>query len=143
MWGWLDVLPGGVELWVYLIKFWVERILWLITFLVLGNFICLFCYIISIYRFLLYGLPFLTVFVCLQQAFFFCLSLKKNQEKHTHTTCPFGYPALLLIVVSLKTRFAQTVQTLVSTITAMLGCVSMGQKCKKMGSGTELQHFIS
>ena len=30
--------------------------------------------------------------------------------------------------MSLKTRVAQTVQTLFSTITAMLGCVSMGVK---------------
>ena len=51
---------------------------------------------------------------------------KKNQEKDTRATCPFGYPALLVIVVSLKTRLAQTVQTHFSTITAMLGCVSMG-----------------
>ena len=76
---------GKVDLWIYFVKNWLVSILWLITFLVLGNCIRLFYYKIFIYRLLLSGVPSFNGFCLLAAGILLLLVQKKNQGKDTHT----------------------------------------------------------
>jgi hypothetical protein len=58
---------------------------------------------------------------------FFACPKKTNQKKGHQSFAPLsaGYPVLLDPAGSLKTRFAQTVQTPFSAVSAVLGCMTM------------------
>ena len=65
---------------------------------------------------------------------FFACPKKTNQKKGHQSFAPLSaeFPVLLEPAGSLKTRFAQTVQTPFSAVSAVLGCMTMEKAAKLM-----------